>query len=252
MGASQSRDPEGMMPEPTAAPAPFALEEERVRSVYARRQAPDARYTWANPGHVFNAHERERQVLRLLRQEGCFPLTGKTILDVGCGTGAWLRDFAKWGALPDDLSGVDLLADRVEEACRLCAPGTRIACGSAAALPFPNAWLDIVLQSTVFTSILDTDLKRQIAGEMLRVVKPGGLILWYDFRVNNPWNPDVRGVTKREIAGLFPGCRLDLRRITLAAPLSRWLAPRSWLASYVLAHLPPLCTHLLGTIRKRG
>jgi len=229
---------------------PFAAAEAATRAALARRVPGDPRYSWANAGHVFNIQERERQMLLLLRREGAFPLAGRTILDVGCGTGGWLRDFVKWGARPEDLFGIELMAERVAMANRLCVPGTRIACGSAARLPFPDAHLDVVLQATVFTSILDADLKRQVAREMLRVVKPDGFILWYDFHVNNPSNPDVRGVPAAEIATLFPGCRLDLHRITLAAPVSRWLAPRSWLASYVLAHLPPLCTHLLGTIRK--
>jgi ubiquinone/menaquinone biosynthesis C-methylase UbiE len=238
------------MPEPTAGPAPFAPEEERVRAAYARRPTHDARYTWASANHVFNTHERERDVLRLLQREGCLPLTGQTILEVGCGTGAWLREFIKWGARPEDVFGIDLLPERVAEARRLCPAGTGIECGSAAALPFPAARFDIVLQATMFTSILDPALKQRIASEMLRVVKPRGFIVWYDFHVDNPWNPDVRGVTKTEIRALFPGCRADLRRTTLATPLSRWVASRSWLATYVLARLPPLCTHYLGTIRK--
>jgi len=54
-------------------------------------------------------------------------------------------------------------------------------------------------QFTVFTSILDISMKQSIAGEMLRVLKPDGIILWYDYYRNNPMNPDVRGVKKREI-----------------------------------------------------
>lgn len=229
---------------------PFAAAEAEIAAAFDRRGPSDGRYTWANPGYLFNAHERERQVLRLLDREGCFPLAGKTILDVGCGTGAWLRDFVKWGANPDDLSGVELLPDRVAIARRLCAPGTHITCGSAATLPFADAQLDLVVQASVFTSIPDAGLKRQVAAEMLRVLKPDGLIVWYDFHVDNPWNADVHGVKKREIANLFSGCRVQLRRMTLAPPVSRWLAPRSWLASHALAHVPPLCTHFLGAIRK--
>ena len=36
-------------------------------------------------------------------------------------------------------------------------------------------------------------MKQAVAEEMLRVLKPQGLILWYDYHVNNPWNKDVRG-----------------------------------------------------------
>jgi hypothetical protein len=102
----------------------------------------------------------------------------------------------------------------------------------------------------MFTSVLDAGIRRQIASEMLRVLKPDGVILWYDFLVNNPQNPDVRGVPKREIGALFSGCRFDLRRVTLVPPVVRWLAPRSWFMTYMLSHVRPLCTHYLGVITK--
>ncbi|MGH7783884.1 MAG: methyltransferase domain-containing protein, partial [Candidatus Binatia bacterium] len=121
---------------------------------------------------------------------------------------------------------------------------------SAAQLPFSDNKFDLVLQSTVFTSIIDQNLKRRVAAEMLRVVKPDGLILWYDYHVNNPWNPDVRGVKRHEIYQLFSNCRIDLERITLLPPLARALAPYSYLACYLLEKFPPLCTHYLGVIRK--
>jgi hypothetical protein len=85
---------------------------------------------------------------------------------------------------------------------------------------------------------------------MLRVVKPRGVILWYDYHVNNPWNPDVRGVKKQEIRHLFPGCRVDLQRLTLAPPLARRLAPYSFLLCCLLEKIPLLCTHYLGVIRR--
>jgi hypothetical protein len=90
-----------------------------------------------------------------------------------------------------------------------------------------------------------------VAGEMIRVLKEDGIIIWYDYYTNNPWNPDVRGVKKREIHQLFPGCRVDLQKITLAPPLARALAPRSWLACSLLEKIPWLRTHYLGVIRKR-
>ena len=93
-------------------------------------------------------------------------------------------------------------------------------------------------------------MKQQIASEMFRVVKGNGLILWYDFHVNNPWNPEVRGVKAREIRQLFPDCQVALRRITLAPPLLRLLAPYSWLACYALERLRVFNTHYLGVIMK--
>ena len=186
----------------------------------------------------------------MLARRGCVPLDAKKILEIGCGTGYWLRQFVKWGARPENIVGIDLLPDRIAIAKQLCPEGVSLQCGNAANLEFPDASFDLILQSTVLTSVLDATMRRQIATEMLRVLKPHGLILWYDFRVENPRNPDVRAVKKRDIHQLFPGSRIDLRRITLAPPLARLLAPYSWLTCSLLEKIPWLCTHYLGVIEK--
>jgi len=226
-------------------------EEDRIREKYKRRKPGDSRYSWFNPGHVYMMQERERRVLELLKKSGIESLAEQRILEIGCGQGAWLRDLVRWGAQPDLLTGVDLLSDRVDEARRLCPAGIQIHCGSAASLGFPADVFDIVLQSTVFTSIQEEALKQQVSAEMTRVTRRGGIILWYDFRVNNPQNPDVSGITKREILKLFPGCEIALYSITVAPPLVRRLAPWSWLTCYLAGKVPWLRTHYLGIIRKR-
>jgi len=227
-----------------------SAEEARIRAAYEKREKDDARYSWFNPAYQFMVQQREQKLLGLLRRHGFAALESKTILEVGCGTGQWLRDFIKWGARPENITGIDLLEERVSWARHLCPPAVGIQCASAAQLPLPNERFDIVLQSTVFTSILDTDLRQQIAMEMIRVVKLDGMILWYDYHVNNPWNKDVRGVKRQEIYQLFANCRIDLERITLLPSLTRALAPYSYLTCYLLEKLPPLCTHYLGVIRK--
>jgi ubiquinone/menaquinone biosynthesis C-methylase UbiE len=194
--------------------------------------------------------EREQRLLALLQRNNLASLQTKRILEVGCGTGYWLREFIKWGARPEHITGIELLADRVAEARYVCPEAVSIVYGNAAELAFLATTFDLVVQSTVFTSVLDARIKQQMASEMLRVVKDDGFILWYDYHVNNPWNPDVRGIKKREIVQLFPGCRITLQRITLFPPLVRFLAPYSWLACYVLGKIPWLCTHYLGLISK--
>lgn len=226
-------------------------EEARIRAVYGRRGRSDTRYSWFRDAHLFAIQERERKVLATLKRHGLSSLEEKAIVEIGCGTGFWLREFIKWGARPENITGLDLVQDRVNEAQRLCPAAVRIECGHTAGLALPSEGFDLVVQSTVFTSILEPTLKRQVASEMLRILKRDGVILWYDFHVDNPRNPDVRGVKKREIHQLFPGCRIELRRITLAPPLLRVLAPYSWLACYLLGQMPWLCTHYLGVIRKR-
>lgn len=220
-----------------------------MRAAYARRQE---RSSWASWAYVLAFQDRERHVLALLKRYGFLPLAKQAILDVGCGKGSWIRQFVRWGAQPENLAGIDILRDAVAQARRLVPGAVRLEIGNAAELPYPAAAFDLVLQSTVFTSVLDQDVRRKIASEMLRVIKPRGLILWYDFHMNNPRNPDVRRVTRREIRALFPGCHIDLQRVTLAPPLMRWLAPHSWVLTYALGRIPALCTHYLGAITPHG
>jgi ubiquinone/menaquinone biosynthesis C-methylase UbiE len=222
----------------------------RLREAYSRRQTKDL-YSLFSEGQLHMVHSRERVTLRMLKKHGISELGRLRILDVGCGAGGGLRQLLNWGAQPENLVGVDLLEDRIENARRLCPADVELKCGSGEQLPFEDATFDIVLQSTVFTSILENEVKQRVATEIRRVVKASGIILWYDFLVNNPRNPDVRGVSKREIRGLFPDCDVDLRRTTLAPPIARWLGPRSVLLCELLSRIPFLCTHCTGIIQPK-
>jgi len=81
-------------------------------------------------------------------------------------------------------------------------------------------------------------------------VKPGGAVLWYDFTVDNPRNPDVRGVPLARVRALFPQGRIDRLRVTLAPPIAR-LVCRGGSGWYpVFNAMPLLRTHLLAWIEK--
>src|SRR5437016_9069521 len=228
-------------------------EDERVRAAYARRRQtiPAGRYARTNPFTLCAAHEREEEMAAMFRAEGLTPLAGLRILDVGCGRGDALRQLLEYGADPEFLTGIDLLDENVKQARRR-SPHLQVICGSASRLPFPDSSFDLVLQFTLFTSILNDEVKRAIAAEMTRVLAPGGRILWYDFSFNNPKNPDVRGIGKREIRTLFPGLEMKTKRVTLAPPLGRIVAPFSVVLYYFLSRVRPLCTHLLCLLRKAG
>ena len=85
---------------------------------------------------------------------------------------------------------------------------------------------------------------------MLRVLKADGIILWYDYHMNNPKNPDTKGLRRKEIEGLFPDCIFDFHRVTLAPPIARLIAPWSFLVCYLLEFIPWLRTHYLVVIKK--
>jgi ubiquinone/menaquinone biosynthesis C-methylase UbiE len=240
-------------PEITVAPAThFPQELARIRAAYERRKrdVPADRYSDANPRAAIFQRELELRLRELLRRKCPEPLSAQRILDVGCGEGRWLRSFAQWGSAADNLAGIDLLPERIAAAREASPAGVRLICGSAGELPFTDSNLDIVLCMNVMSSILEGGLRAAIAAEMLRVLRPGGFVLWYDFFVNNPANSDVRGVGKAAIARLFPSCEIELTRITVAAPLGRAIATLPFLYS-ALAECRILCTHYLGWIRKR-
>src|SRR4030095_9116846 len=112
-----------------------SAEEARIRAVYGRHEKDNARYSWFNPGYQFMVQQRERRLLALFRRYDCENLAAKKILEVGCGTGQWLCDFVKWGARPENVTGIDLLPERVSLARRLCSPAVLIEWPRAAAAP---------------------------------------------------------------------------------------------------------------------
>jgi ubiquinone/menaquinone biosynthesis C-methylase UbiE len=197
----------------------------RIRSAYDKRMREGAfeRYSLVIPGELYMVQRREEHMLSLLRKHRVHPLKGKKILEIGCGRGSRLADWARWGAAPQDLFGIDLMPQLIAEAKKNL-PAAQLSVGSADRLEFGDHSFDIVVQYTMFTSILDYALKQNIAAEMRRVLKPGGVIVWYDFRYPNPSNPDVKPVGAGEIARLFPGCRVDKKLVTLLPPLARLLA----------------------------
>jgi ubiquinone/menaquinone biosynthesis C-methylase UbiE len=224
-------------------------ETSRICRVYSQRTDP-SRYGFFHPSTLLASQERERKILAALARHGQRSLERRQVIEVGCGTGFWLREFVRWGARPENIFGVDLIPERIAEARALCPARVTLTCGSAEKLEFSAGSFDLVFQSTVFTSILEEMMKVKIAGEMLRVLRPGGLIVWYDFTVNNPWNSDVRGIPRREVKRLFPGCQFEFERLTLAPPMGRRIARFSSFLYRAVSAVKVFDTHCLAIIRK--
>jgi SAM-dependent methyltransferase len=224
-------------------------EVDRIAAVYrgyARESARATRWAVDNAGNRAIVAERQRVLGELLPPAR---LAIARILDVGCGDGDVLASFLALGARPERLVGVDLLPDEIERA-RARHPGLRFEVGNAEALETPDGAFDLVCLFTVFTSILDAAMAARVAAEVDRVLAPGGAVVWYDFRVDNPRNPHVRGVGRRRIEVLFPEYALHVRSVTVLPPLARRLGRATpWLYP-VLARIPPLRTHWIGLLRK--
>ncbi len=207
-----------------------------------------ARHDPSDPGALYLTQRRDADLRTLLRDLGLTDLSGLRILDAGCGDGGLLARFVEWGAAPDGLAGVDLSAARLVRA-KARVPGARFERADAAALPFPDGVFDVVTMCTLLSSIVDPARRATALREASRALRSGGWLIVYDF----PWNPlnrEVRPVRLGELRRALPGHPMTARRVTLAPPLARLLAPRAPGLCAFLERLPLLRSHLLVAIGK--
>lgn len=110
-------------------------------------------------------------------------LRGKEIAEISCGRGGGLATVHAHAG-PAASHGIDITPGNIE----LCkqrfgqVPGLDFAVGDAMALPFADRSLDAVLSVEASHCYPD---ERQFAREAARVLRPGGWLLWTDFRVTN-------------------------------------------------------------------
>ena len=224
-------------------------ETRKVAERYARRNVGE-RYSPLNRDVWQTLQERQRGMLALFEQAEVRNLGGLRLCEVGCGAGGNLLELVRIGFAPEHLTGLELLPERYAKARHVLPSAAMLWQGDAVAAPVDDGSQDIVLQSTVFSSLLDDAFQQRLADAMWRWLKPGGAVLWYDFTVNNPRNADVRGVPLKRVRELFPQGSLTHRRVTLAPPLARAVC-RVHPGLYTLCNaLPLLRTHVLAWISK--
>ena len=165
--------------------------------------------------------ERQRATLRLFAALGWHDLGTRRAVEVGCGAGGNLLELLRYGFRPEHLAGIELLPERLAHARGILPEAVRLVAGDAARADIEPGSQDLVLQFTVFSSLLDDATQAHLAAAMWRWVKPGGGVLWYDFTMDNPRNPHVRGMPLSRVRALFPHAAVQARRVTLAPPLAR-------------------------------
>ncbi len=153
------------------------------------------------------AGEKARLLLDILAAE-LGPPKHLSLLDVGCGIGMIERDLAPRVRA---LAGVDVSARSLDQA-RALAPHASYTHYDGARLPFADGGFDGAFTSCVLHHVPPVARDGFVA-EMVRVVRPGGLVAAIE---HNPFNPATRWIVarcafdadavllgRREVAGLF-------------------------------------------------
>jgi malonyl-CoA O-methyltransferase len=134
--------------------------------------APDGYRLWApSYGAETAVSELDRQATERLTPD----LSGRSLLDAGCGTGRRLREAATRGALG---VGVDLVEAMLRRGRESTSPAPHVAAADVCALPFPAAAFDVVWCRLVIGHLADA---RAAYGELSRVLRPGGVLVVTDF-----------------------------------------------------------------------
>jgi ubiquinone/menaquinone biosynthesis C-methylase UbiE len=132
-----------------------------------------------------------------------------TVLDVGCGTGIYLRRFLELGLEP---SGVEP-APRMLDAARRANPGLRVEQGVATLLPFENASFDAATSIEVLRYLDPVDIERSIS-EMLRVLRRGG---FFFVTLVNRFALDGFWILQR-LRQMRKGVEYDRKTLTASSP----------------------------------
>ena len=226
-------------------------EQERIRAVYRDWLAKEHvnAYAWHRADVMEQHAARLRVAGAMLVDTLGTDLARLRIVDVGCGSGGFLRQLISWGADPARLCGTEYQQDRLDQARLRTAPGVVWHLGDLDFIE-PGS-VDLIMANTVFSSIIAPCARAALAAAMWRCLAPGGWCMLFDFRYNNPRNAHVRKVSRAELVAWWPAAEQRYQSLVLAPPIARRLARAPRLLGELLTTLvPPLRSHFIYMARK--
>lgn len=135
------------------------------------------------------------------------------VLDVRCGTGKTLVEFAKKAANNGEVYGLDSSQRMMGKAKtmlvnRRMLDRVHMVLGDATHMPFRDASLDIVF-SGYMPDLIDTPAIPKVLSEFKRLLKPSGRLVLVSLSKGSKWYDNIRLYewSCRQSPALFEGCR---------------------------------------------
>jgi len=125
------------------------------------------------------------------------------ILDIGCGYGRTLRELYELGYR--NLTGIDF-SERLIERGRHLFPFLNLEVQNENTINLPDASVDAVLLCALLTCISSDEDQEFLRNEVLRVLRPGGILYVNDFLLNTDERNKKRyeaALPKHKIYGVF-------------------------------------------------
>jgi MPBQ/MSBQ methyltransferase len=164
---------------------------------------------------------------------------GTTVLDVGCGIGGSSRILAQDYGF--HVTGITISPQQVQRAQALTPPGlpVRFQVDDALALSFPDGSFDVVWSIEAGPHMPD---KAQFARELLRVLKPGGILVVADWNQRDdrhkPLRPWEKWVMRQLLDQWAHPAFASIEGFAEALEATGWVAGRVVTADWTAATLP--------------
>ena len=208
--------------------AELAIRHWNVSPLYFSEEERYRIYPWLYEAAEFRRHRHQR------------------VLEIGCGTGCDLLQFAKNGAVA---SGVDITPRHVELARQRVGTAADLVVGDATNLPFPDGGFDYVYSHGV---LMHSSEPRRIVEETFRVLRPGGQFnvhvyalisyfsLWRFLQHGRDWKLWIENsrdpvhidvYTKRSLRRLFRPASIEIKKYHCKP----WNALAPWFGWFLVA-----------------
>jgi SAM-dependent methyltransferase len=190
-----------------------------------------------NPEVTFQVLANEAAFIAAIRATGIDP-SKAVALDVGCGSGNSMLTLLRLGFSSKRLHGLDILPERLWHGKEVL-PCVNFAMSDATAMCYDESTFDIVMESGMFATIDDDQLAGRIADEMLRVCKPGAVLLLGDWRFVRP-GLGYRALNRDRVRRLFKRRPVGRWNGALVPPIGRALSARAPWAYFTVQAMAPL------------